>query len=375
MESRAWKVLSLLLTAALLYVVSNSSSRAPPPLPSPHLSPRASAQQADAVVRMRYEPSDFERAWRANVRTWADSACDVLRAQYLGETQAVITALHAYNVEPLGDARNREAFRDAFADLEERGLASHMVYELASGRAERVALEPLFGILRDPRTSCAGKMGRDDPWLPPLELPKWRMIQDKMVVLHDPLIAPIAALLAPVADPGAHEGRQQRRAFLFDLGGLTWSRTSAPGSRWIFRHLENIGIVFDHVFVWEAEPTKSADYFNNTRLGELGRVHFFNWPVNAVPGHNLNPLTMLRRVTGPEDFVAFKLDIVRRLALGHQRAPPHCLSVRAVWSLTRALHATPFPPTTSGCAQDREAAVRADYRGPRALLENRRVLL
>lgn len=304
----AARVASLVLVSALLIALS---SIAPPLRPA-----RASSnlrQPPDALLRTVYEPSAMELLWRRNIVEWKAAPCDVLRDKFMGETQALLATFGAQGREPVEDATNRVAFLEEFAVADGRGLLSHMTYVFQSGRTSRVALEPLFGILRDPRTSCPYSLAKQSPWHPILEKPAYMLIQDKFVVLHDPAIAALAALELPVINSPAHNGRRQRRAFLFDLGGTHWTRDPAPGSRWIFRQARRLGIDFDHVFVWEYVPTSSEKYYNKTPVEELSHVHFFNWGVNAVVGDAKNPLTMLLRVAGPDDFVAFKLDIDAQL--------------------------------------------------------------
>lgn len=54
---------------------------------------------------------------------------------------------------------------------------------------------------------------------------------------------------------------------------------------------------------------RGKTFFEGMPGDVIGKMHFYNFPMSAVPGDASNPLTLLRSVALPGDFVVIKLDI------------------------------------------------------------------
>ena len=278
----------------------------------------ASALTSSFPIRVAYEPSAAEVAWRANIATWhADVCARSASPTWFPTMQGVVTALAAQDAPGPDDALPA-SFAAELAAADAAGYLSHFVYTYADGSTARVAIEPLIGILRDPRSGCDGPSSTAyTPMLETLEK-FWMHVDLHMWVLLDPelrRVANVGALLPPPAPPPPsgvlatlpRGTPHYARAFLLDMGGSRWNH--AQGSRWTMRIFEHLGIRFDHIYVWEANPTESAVYYKDATADALSRIHFFNWPVSASRSAMTNPFELLKQIAVPADFVAVKLDI------------------------------------------------------------------
>jgi hypothetical protein len=300
----------LFLVAVVLLIGYDAFHRAGQPLAGQRIAPPVGGSGAMVVgvgeVSRRYEPSAAEVLWSKNIDVWQDKVCEMMASpEHRPMMERIIWLIVSQEVPgPPGGPAMTE-FLDALAAADKDGLLSHMVYTYADGREVRVALEPLVGMLRDPRTSCEHH-GASFP--PPLEDHKTphEMVELKPWVVLDPAIVTVAQ----VHGPKTHTALRQspyRRALLFDMGGSRWN--DVAGSRWISSKLAGMGLMFEHIYVWEMKLAIGKLYFEGADAEWMGRMHFFNWPVKGDVGDNDNPFTILKTIATPEDFVVVKLDI------------------------------------------------------------------
>ena len=250
---------------------------------------------ASCAELVRYAPAPLEAEWAARGQDFAGREC----AQIVSEH-----ALWQAQLEGVVSTGGAGA-----GALGAGGTWSVMTYrDAATGAEASVALEPLAGVMRDPRPVCAALELR------PREAA--RGLDSRDFTLLDPafyrgvaaqLFAPAHAAAAP-APPMGPEGRP--RALLFDLGATRWDPKHVTGMRWTVETYEGLGISFDAIFAWEATPIATTDFFGTMPLRLAARTHLFNVPV-ARPGTGgvADALAMLREVARPQDFVVFKLDI------------------------------------------------------------------
>jgi hypothetical protein len=306
--------------AALAAALAASSAACPPAalspalrLPSPATLTAAAAAAAATsaaaapvtLVGTAYLPSAAEREWVANIGEWHKDACArVASPQWHATYQGVVSVLAEQDAGGEEDGALPPALRERLAAAEQGGLLSHLRYTYSDGSSRSVALEPLIGLLRDHRASCQGEPGTT--FQPGVGY--WEMVVDKkMWVVMDPAAVAVARVGAPKAGAPAPRAPAYARALMFDMGGSRFMH--AQGGRWILRQYARAGLHFDHVYVWEAAPTSSAEYFAGAPEDALHRVHFFNWPVAPEEGSAANPFTLVKRFATPEDFVVVKLDI------------------------------------------------------------------
>ena len=163
---------------------------------------------------------------------------------------------------------------------------------LSNGTTFDVGIEPLAGVLRDPRNVCKATHNFETLYVPPnFDIQSHEFIGIDVDHLHH-----VAAL-------------RPRRVLLFDLGCTRWDDVEMPGLRWIFDTYAAAGIEFSSIYGWEADPARSAGFFDGMPLTVLSKFHFYSRAANNVRGSPDNPLEVLGSVAEPGDFVVFKLDI------------------------------------------------------------------
>jgi hypothetical protein len=254
------------------------------------------------LATVEYRPAAAEEEWLAHIAEWHVDVCARLASPpWRSSFQLLIDMLDAQAQGGESDEAVPVQLASAQAAAEAAGLLSHMVYRFSDGSSTSVALEPLIGLLRDPRPSCDG--APSEAFTPRVE---WVLVDQKMWVLLDPARKK-AADVGGVKQLAAPRAPAYRRALLFDMGGSRFMH--AQGGRWIQRMFARLGVNFDHVYVWEAFPTFTADYFEGAPADALSRVHFFGWPVTDAADSDSNPFALVKKFATPEDFVAVKLDI------------------------------------------------------------------
>eukprot|EP00440_Ansanella_granifera_P050092 gb/GFBE01054290.1/.p1 GENE.gb/GFBE01054290.1/~~gb/GFBE01054290.1/.p1 ORF type:complete len:351 (+),score=65.74 gb/GFBE01054290.1/:1-1053(+) len=147
-------------------------------------------------------------------------------------------------------------------------------------------IEPLAGILRDPRVFCEETQ---DP------SPQRLLYSIDWLVLADSRSYATA--------PGA-------KRILFDAGGSKF----IDAMSFFTSKYEERGLPMDEIYVWEAEEQAPDAYWEGvsaeTRERWEPHVTFYNGvPVTAEIGAEHNPVERIHQLCSPEDFCAFKLDI------------------------------------------------------------------
>jgi hypothetical protein len=269
---------------------------------------------------LRYTPAPLEQAWAAQAPALAGRECAQIideRAQWQAQLDGVRASgagSGASSGRAVGGAKGGAS--DAAGSATAAAVAptdtwSYVTYRnVATGAEVSVALEPLAGMMRDPRPIC------DSLHLSPRKAE--RHLDSRDFTLLDPAFyAAVAAQLAhPPAAPAGSAGvaadatSARPRALLFDLGATRWDPKYVTGFRWTVETFERLGVSFDAIFAWEAVPIATADFFGPMPLRLASRTHLYNVPV-ARPGAGgvADALSVLREVARPQDFVVFKLDI------------------------------------------------------------------
>ena len=102
------------------------------------------------VVRVEYTPSALELLWGRNLGAWADDLCATLGTPAQAPSvAAVLSLLDSQDVDARTPAHAALTLRTANA-----GLLSRLERVYSDGSVERIFMEPLVGMLRDPRVSC-----------------------------------------------------------------------------------------------------------------------------------------------------------------------------------------------------------------------------
>lgn len=243
------------------------------------------------VVNITYHPSIFERDWARIVAQLGGVSnllvCPLLaESEHKGKVERVLRILDAQNEEEAGRAplgTTERALDAEEAKAGEGALLSHMEYALSDGNVVRVRMEPLVGLLRDPRQSCPE--GSRSHWLPPVadmmhgDMRQWLLLDGRRQALH-----------------------KEQKAVLLDMGASTWGHT---GARWLSNRLMQHGMVFEHIWSFEAQQRPVTDFLKGASLADMARIHYYNVPV----GGEIDPWAFLKSTVKPNDFVSVKLDI------------------------------------------------------------------
>jgi hypothetical protein len=157
-------------------------------------------------------------------------------------------------------------------------------------------IEPIAGILRDPRFGCpevTGLMHQDG------EIVGERYPQTDNLFSTDWIVFPHADIL--------NAGAKSR---FFDAGGTCFG----DSLRFFLETYHAHGIVFDEVYVWEIQKQDVEAYWKDIPQEERAfwepRLTFYNGigiSPNQTSEHN--PVSRIFKDCAPEDFCVFKLDI------------------------------------------------------------------
>lgn len=237
-----------------------------------------------------YTPSALELLWQTNAASWSDDACAQLsRPSQREKIRAWLATTIQSNALPHIATAPSLLSDDPALTIFSRLRVRH------NGTLVSIGIEPLAGVLRDPRPVCGARL--DLKGLPPNA-----EIQSKDYIGLDP--AHLRRVRAELASAPT-----RRRVLLFDLGCTRWSDTDMPGLRWLHDVYTAAGVNFTDIYGWEANPTRSQGFFDGMPIEVLSRFHFYSRAANNAPGSPDNPLEVLRLVAEPSDFVVFKLDV------------------------------------------------------------------
>ena len=274
------QVSSVLLTVALVFFLSRVSNFVSAVDTSrrneskPACNPGSTIGRRPACVDrvVRYHPSDTEASWlkaisnvKSDERSW-NEGCHKVRAEE-SELREMISG-----IQRLAGAEKEE--------ISKRHLSSHEV-ENCAGVKRRVYLEPLVSFLRHPLALCAENDDVD--------------VLDK------------SYLLVPRVEEVTHADSYK---WLFDAGASTYNTGAGGASQsWFVETYRARGIEFDRIIGWEAARTDPKTQWGDIPADIKRKTSWYNIPASATVGHADNPLTFIKALTKPEDFVVFKLDI------------------------------------------------------------------
>ena len=258
-----------------------------------------------------YLPSDFEVEWSAGISHWNQDTCTrMVSPKAFPQFQALINVLEAQNTARLTSLGGDEeaAWRAALAAA--APLLSRLEYRdvITGALVSSTLLEPLVGMLRDPRKVCSDYLGAAyaaHPFVPPREL-TWDILRPYF--FFDPDVKASVAALAPCPSAVPLFSDDAPRALLFDVGASTWNDPTGFGIKWLYELNEVVGIQFNHIYSWEALP-HGADFWEGVPLDVRSRIHFYNIPASPLRESEASPLALLQKVARPQDYVVFKLDI------------------------------------------------------------------
>ena len=209
----------------------------------------------------QYYPSAYEKYWTDNIVMLQDSVC----------------------AESNKQLREIEQWMDL--EIHESVFSRMKFTNNCTGEVTFESIEPLAGLLRNPYFCLKGE----------------EFLVDKGYLLIPKNVSKRMEHLPNNRAP---------KAFLFDLGAsLYTSGIGGASQQWFVDMYESKGIQFDGVYAWEASPHPPKEVWELIP-GRLKPVyHWYNIPVNPVPGNTDNPLEYIKRTAVKEDYVILKIDI------------------------------------------------------------------
>lgn len=200
-----------------------------------------------------YTPSALETQWSQNVLAWTADPCK-----------------HISHVDAL-----------KWVGENEKGNLDPKIFStICLASKEPQYIEPLAGLLRDPRALC----------------PEWKQ---SFVMSVDWLVFADSKIL--------NSGITSR---FYDAGGTKFK----DALDFFLGTYKKKGITFDEVYVWEINKQGVESYWQGvdpaTRAFWAPRLTFYDGVgVTAEIGSNNNPVSLIYKNCAPNDFCAFKLDI------------------------------------------------------------------
>lgn len=138
--------------------------------------------------------------------------------------------------------RSSAAWKEISSEPISREIYSKLVFENScTGEQLFTMIEPLAGMLRDPRPICGPSVGLQ---------PHRDNVQTKELIVLDP---------AAIGEHAKRIREGHGRAILFDLGATTWADT---GFRWLVDSYEKLGVKFEHIYAWEVKPMTGTMFFD-----------------------------------------------------------------------------------------------------------------
>jgi hypothetical protein len=104
--------------------------------------------------------------------------------------------------------------------------------------------------------------------------------------------------------------KKESRTILIDMGAsLAYHDHHLAPPIYLTHLYRKFGFPFDHIYAYEVTPTEPAMVFEAVPDELRAAYHWINIGVDATPGKQNNPLTMLLQNFNEDDFVVIKLDI------------------------------------------------------------------
>ena len=105
-------------------------------------------------------------------------------------------------------------------------------------------------------------------------------------------------------------GALSSRKWLFDAGASTYDAGAGGASQsWFVNTYRDRGFEFDRIIGWEAARTDPKEQWSSVPADIKRKTSWYNIPATKEIGGADNPLTFIKELTTPEDYVVFKLDI------------------------------------------------------------------
>jgi len=249
---RNWKVGTVIVLISFVIIVQA--------LPPPHL---CNDPPVCPLTLVSYTPSDYEKLWYDNINTWFQTPCVYMKDK--SQEASIATWV------------SQSGIKNPHQELNESVFSTFLFKNECTAETFKSYIEPLAGISRHPLFCTEGS----------------NYIVNKGYLTVDCNNYPKGA-----------------RAFYFDLGASSWTQGGGGASQqWVDHVYRSCGVKFTGYYMWEASPMNPGDIFKEIPDDVMPYYHWYNIPAFTGKGAKDNPLTLLRILTRPEDYVVVKIDI------------------------------------------------------------------
>ena len=234
---------------------------------------------------VRYQPSELELSWKNTIsktrsnRVGWEEGCHKVR-QEIGAHKRAVSGIQEHAARTIRHAYSSD-------------LSSMLYVDNCTGKEMTVPIEPLVSFLRHPLALCHRE--KKAWWYNVIGGGNVDFTVDK------------SYLLVPFAD---EMGAQSSRKWLFDAGASTYDAGAGGASQsWFVNTYRDRGFEFDRIIGWEAARTDPNEQWSSVPADIKRKTSWYNIPATKEIGGADNPLTFIKELTTPEDYVVFKLDI------------------------------------------------------------------
>ena len=249
------------------------------------LKPEPISTSSCSKTFVRYQASELEASWKSTISSlksdelgW-EEGCKKIQME-LEAHKRMVSGIkqHAARVMKQPPSWN---------------LSSNVYLDNCTGEEIAIPIEPLVSFLRHPLAYCHSE--KKAWWFHVIGGGNVDFILDKTY------------LLVPFVD---EVGAQSARTWLFDAGASTYDTGAGGASQsWFVDTYRERGFEFDRIFGWEAAQTDPREQWSTIPADIKRKTSWYNIPATIGIGDADNPLTFIKALTKPEDFVVFKLDI------------------------------------------------------------------
>lgn len=250
---------------------------------------------------VRYVPSPFEEYWLSNAGGFEANVCShIMEPDQLDKFKVWLHTTDAIAREergtcgPIRKELESNPNLEVFSYLEYQYECAHAAHPL-HGTTIKETIEPLAGYLREPRPLCrrmyieGGVSGAV------------KTLDNKDFIVYK-------------SRRCSEENTPVPRLIIVDIGATQYDFSlSGPSQKYFYELYRDNGFtVLERLLGWEAKSYNAERMFDKVPAEVLPHYQFFNRKCSGVEGDKHNPMTFIKAIARPEDFVLVKLDVDQR---------------------------------------------------------------
>ena len=226
-----------------------------------------------------YVSSSWERSWIQNISHWkSDDREWTTGCKQMRKDKEYLNFFQSFSSDPLRLGNHTRTVNGKEHERLRQVFSYHRAYDSCSKEEYFLYIEPLVSFLRHPGAVCFSNNPQDKSYI----------------------ILPSAL---NIISKGA-------KKYFFDVGASTYiAGLGGDSQKWFVDNYRLQGIEFDHIFGWEAKPTRPSKQWNSVPPDIKRKSSWYNIPASSEKGHPDNPWTFVREIANKEDFIVVKIDI------------------------------------------------------------------